>query len=235
VRTFMPSGEKVRRIKPPCFIQLTELKELARLVCAFERAALPVFYWEIEGNRQMATQLDLFMGRPIFYFAKANEFRHYLGYRNSAGVEDIALSDSTMNPAYLYSPVIALKRLPSIFVKGMNDTRRTTEKFLSIEVSNLASLAKVGAYKVLFEEPPLPLFTFSSNNQWIIGAFTRIDEYEEASIFFYTTLDEPPSHSFLKYAVQRTTDTCFTNRIDEHGYVFLKVIKLMDVHPMVSV
>ncbi|MEM4298246.1 MAG: hypothetical protein QW815_07760, partial [Nitrososphaerota archaeon] len=96
-------------------------------------------------------------------------------------------------------------------------------------------LAKVGSYKVYYEEPPLPFFAFPYLDRWILGTFARMDEYEEASTFFYMTLSTPPPKSFIKYSSQRTGVTSFTNNIDEHGYIYLKVIRLRSQHPLVDI
>jgi len=105
---------------------------------------------------------------------------------------------------------------------------------MSIEVENLISLLKVGTYKMLFEEPPLPLFAFRNGNDWILGAFTRIDEYEEASMFFYTKMKEEPPAGFVRYSPSSIQSTGFSRRTDEHGFVYVKVIKLSEKHPLVQ-
>lgn len=229
----MPRAASTKRIKSPYFIELAEQKDLARLVCAFERVPLPVLYFETEQDKRMAAQLDLFMGRPILYYVKVNDFKHYLGYRNSSGIEEVVFSDSTTSPTYIYAPIIFTKRLPSIFYDTSSEAKE--ERYLSVEVKDLNSLAKVGSYKVYYEEPPLPFFAFPSRDRWVLGTFTRMDEYEEASMFFYMSLDAPPPKSFVRYSSQRTSETTFTNRVDEHGYVYLKVIKLVSQHPLVDV
>ena len=67
--------------------------------------------------------------------------------------------------------------LPKIFKDGLEHLKGNIEKFIPIKLKDLESLVKIGAYKMLFEEPPLPLYLFQSNKHNILGAFTRIDEY----------------------------------------------------------
>ncbi|TLY02634.1 MAG: hypothetical protein E6K95_05270 [Thaumarchaeota archaeon] len=98
----------------------------------------------------------------------------------------------------------------------------------------MGSLVKVGAYKMLFEEPPLPLFGFKSGATWILGAFARIDDYEEASLFFYTRMSGEPPAGFVRYSPAKTTETAFSKKTDEHGFVYIKVVKLAEKHPLVQ-
>ncbi|MGQ9469703.1 MAG: hypothetical protein ACUVTD_07810 [Nitrososphaerales archaeon] len=224
----------LRRIKPPCFVELSDLKNLARLSCAFEKTPIPIFSFEYNNDAYLATQIDIFMGRPIFYYIKAKEEKQFLGYKNSGGVEEIISSDSPSFPAYIYAPIIHLKKLPKLFQKGLEPVKGKMDKFLSIQVKDIVSLAKVSSYKVLFEEPPLPLFSFKSDGKNVIGAFTRIDEIDENSIFFYIIVDELPIHNFLKYSALKVGEVGFTNRVDEHGNIYIKMIKLANDHPLVE-
>ncbi|MBI4258029.1 MAG: hypothetical protein HY619_03655 [Thaumarchaeota archaeon] len=231
----MPSTGRSQKIKAPFFIEVKDLKDLARLACAFERAPLPIFAFEVEGDLRLCVQLDIFMGRPIFYYVKGQHSQHFLGYRNISGTEDVVLTDSASNPVYMYSPIIAIKKSPRVFEKGSQRKEANTKKVLCSEVQNLASLAKVCSYKTIFEEPPIPLFFFDEDGKHVLGAFTRIDDYEEASIFFYMLLNESPSSQFLRFSSSNVTSTGFTGRIDEHGYVFIKIIRLVQEHPLVEI
>lgn len=224
----------LRRIKPPCFVELSDLKNLARLTCAFEKMSIPIFSFEHDNDAYLATQIDIFMGRPIFYYVKAREEKQFLGYKNSGGVEETISSDSPLFPAYIYAPIIHLKKLPKLFQKGFEPVKGKLDKFLSIQVKDIVSLAKVSSYKVLFEEPPSPLFSFKSDGKNIIGAFTRVDEIDENSIFFYIIVDELPVYNFLKYSALKVGEASFTNRVDEHGNIYIKIIKLADSHPLVE-
>ncbi|MEM2873190.1 MAG: hypothetical protein QXD82_03360 [Nitrososphaerales archaeon] len=224
----------LRRIKPPCFVELSDLKDLARLTCAFEKMPIPIFSFHYNNEIYLSTQLDIFMGRPIFYYVKAKEEKQFLGYKNSGGIEETISVDSPLFPTYIYAPVIRLEKLPKLFQKGFESIKDKMEKSLSIQVRDLASLAKVSSYKVLFEEPPLPLFSFKSDDSNIIGAFTRIDEIDENSIFFYTTLQEMPIYNFLKYSASKVGEVGFTNKVDEHGNIYIKTIKLARKHPLVE-
>ncbi|MBI2184935.1 MAG: hypothetical protein HYU39_08265 [Thaumarchaeota archaeon] len=229
----MPTARRPQKIKPPIFIQVQDLKDLARLACAFERAPLPIFAFEVECSLRLCLQLDIFMGRPIFYYIHGQQ-HHFLGYRNTGGTEEAILTDSASNPAYIYSPIIAIKKPPKIFEKGSGRQQERSRKVLCSEVQDLASLAKVCSYKTIFEEPPIPLFSFTKEGKHILGAFTRIDDYEEASIFFYIILNAPPPTQFLRFSSSNIANTGFAGRIDEHGYIFIKIIRLTQEHPLIE-
>jgi hypothetical protein len=228
-----------REVKPPVFIEAESLNDVARLVCALERAPLPLFSIKNMGKTMIASQLDLFLGIPVFYFAYGNEVKHFLGYRTTQNGEEVTLIDSPANTALIHAPIIEIVKMPQVFQNGLKDAgspkKLDAQKFLSLEVKDLISLVKVASYKILFEEPPLPIFAFPSPNlgKWCIGAFTRIEDYEEASIFFYYEQERRPDQNFVRYSMTKA-DATFTNRTDEHGYVYIKVIRLKQPHPLVE-
>jgi hypothetical protein len=218
------------RVGGACFVELDSLVELGRLSCALERAPFPLFAFKQGGSIRIAAQADLYMGTPIFYFFDADKAGEFLAYRNSGDGEDVQLVPAANNASYLYAPIIRINKMPP----PLSPKKEFTEKFMSVEVQDLASLVKVGTYKMLFEEPPLPLFAFKNGDGWIIGTFARIDDYEEASIFFYAKMKEQPQSGFVKYSPDKLGETSFVKRTDEHGFYYIKVVKLVAAHPLVQ-
>lgn len=225
----MPKKDE-RKLGGACFIKLASLTELGRLSCALERAPFPLFAFKHGDWIRIAAQADLYFGTPIFYYTDGDQTGEFLAYRNSNEGEDVQLLPAANNASFLYAPVIKVAKMPA----GLDPKKEHAEKFTSIQVEDLASLVKVGTYKMLFEEPPLPLFSFKDEVGWVLGTFARIDDYEEASIFFYTRADAEPTTGFVRYAPDKIQETAFTKRTDEHGFNLVKVIKLAEKHPLVQ-
>ena len=229
-----------RTLKPPAFIELENLKELSRLTCALERAPLPVFALKNHdsvGGFLLSTQLDLFAGASVFYYAQSEVVKQFLGYKTTGIGEEIGLVDYPSNPTMLYAPIIEVVKFPPIFEKALNErTPYSGPKFLSLQVKDVMSIVKVASYKVMFEEPPLPMFAFptSKADSWVIGSFTRIEEYEEASIFFYCQAEKRPEQNYVGYSTSKS-QAFLTNRTDEHGNMYVKIIRLKEPHPLVEI
>jgi hypothetical protein len=219
-----------KQLTGACFVRVSGLSELGRLSCALERAPFPLFATNNGKSVRIAAQADLFMGIPIFYYAESEKGGEFLAYRNSGEIEETVLVDSPVNPSYIYAPLINVVKMPRV----LESASTFEDKFAAVEVENLPSLVKVAAYKMLFEEPPLPLFAFKNGTSWVIGTFARIDDYEEASLFFYTRSEKEPSSGFVRYATSKIGDTAFSRRTDEHGFIYVKVIKLAEKHPLVE-
>ena len=223
-----------KNLRPATFIELETLSDLARLACALERAPLPTFTSKDGDSFRISTQLDFFVGSPVFYYAKVSDSKQFLGYRTVAATEEITLVDLPTNPSMVYAPIIEVLKFPKAFEHGSGAKKTTSPKFLSLQVKDLMGLIKVATYKIMFEEPPLPIFAFpSEDGKWIVGAFTRIEEFEEASIFFYYVQDKRPEENFVGYSTARA-QAFFTNRTDEHGNLFVKIIRLKNRHPLVD-
>jgi hypothetical protein len=231
-----------KSIRPPVFIQAESLNEIARLVCAMERTPLPLFAIKNGSQNMIATQLDLFAGVPVFYYSHSSEVKRFLGYRATQNGEEISLVNSPTNPVLIHAPIIDIVKLPPIFEKGLFDSLSHAKyegpKFLSVKVKDLVALVQVASYKMLFEEPPLPIFAFpfadgEGRKKWKVGTFTRIEEYEEASIFFYLEQEEKIEQNFVRYSVGKA-EASLTNRTDEHGYIFIKIIRLGESHPLIE-
>jgi len=217
-----------KKVGAAIFTELLDLKELGRLACALERVPMLVFSFPSKEGLRLAVHVDTYFNRPVFYYSTADKSGHFLEYRNSAGLEEVRISNT---PSFiLYTPIVSVQKLSKDFEQNEG---RKLEKIPSIEVADLVSLAKVGAYRMLFEESPLPIFTYRADGGWVAGVFTRLDEFDETSIFFYCWLDKEPSGRFIKYSTN-SSELSYTDRLEEHGYVYLKVIRLKVPHPLVS-
>jgi len=223
-------GAAPRRIVGACFVELESLTDLARLSCAFERAPFPIFMSKEGSKYRLAVQTDLFMGIPIFYHIEVEKGGEFLAYKSSGEVEEALLVEAALNPSYMYAPIVHVLKLPRVLERRHGFKAR----FLAAQVSDLANLMKIASYKMLYEEPPLPLYTFKNGTSWIAGCFARLDDFEEASLFFYARLDKQPPSGFVRYSAAKLGDTDFSKRIDEHGSIYVKVVRLKEKHPLVE-
>lgn len=216
------------------FIQLSGLKELGRLTCALEKTPPPTLFFNWKKKPYLAVQFDTLERRPIFYYV-ASEAAEFLGYKISGNDEEVILTNHASNSAFVYSPIISLEDLPPSYEKGLKEgTKKIGNKYSSVRVRDLNSLSKIAAYKVLFEEPPLPVFRFSYKKEDVLGVFTRLDDLDEASIFFYLKIGPRVNASFIRYSSAKANGATLTNSVGDHGYIFIKVIEVLGSHPLVA-
>lgn len=215
--------------KLPHYVEVTDRIEFSRLVCALERVPRTSFSFEHEGKPVLAVQMDLLKERPVIYYTHEEKRGHYISYGFKIGKEDSDILNTITNSTYLYSPIIRVKTLPP----SLKQETKTEDLnyYEPLELEDLESLAKL-SYG--FEEAPFPLFAFPNGDKWMVGVFMNFNESDEVSYFCYVTLDKEPPNPFLKYSSQNGLEPSFTPSVSEHGYSYLKVIKLKDKHPLVK-
>jgi hypothetical protein len=235
------------KVKPPYYVEVYSLNDFGRFVCALERTPMPTFSLSLNSDQILAVQADIMDTRPIIYFVTNNTITQgqYLAYRISGGSEEIRIVDSVNNPSFVYSPIINIKKLPSSMSK-MNARRSRKSGYTAIKLMDVYSLAKVAAYKSIYDEPPLPIFLFPKNESvdnnrppntphtFIMGTTINLTETDSLSYFYYITTREEPKYSYLRFSSQSPEQPTFSNRIDEHGYIYLKIIKLVHAHPLID-
>lgn len=221
-------------LKAPCYIELADVKDFGRLVCALERTPLPAFSLQFNKREVLAAQTDIINGRSVIYYAEnGSKDGQYLAYRVSNGIEEVLLTGSVDNPTFIYSPILKVDRFPRALARSAKIDKKSG--YTVIKLKDLASLAKVAAYKTIYDEPPLPLFLFKERGgRIILGATMSATDNETVSYFYYVVLSEEPKEPFLRYSSQRIEQPTFSTRLDEHGYIYLKVIRLAADHPLVK-
>jgi hypothetical protein len=214
--------------KLPTYVQVADRVEFSRLVCALERVPRTSFAFEHDGKPILAVQMDLLKERPIIYYAINEKSGHYISYGFKTGKEESDIVNTITNPTYLYSPIVRVKSLPPSL---RQDDKPQDLSYEPLELEDLASLAKL-SYG--FEEAPFPLFAYSNGSKWLVGVFMNFNESDEVSYFCHVTLDKEPPNPFLKYSSQNGAEPSFVPTVSEHGYSYLKIIKLKGKHPLVK-
>jgi hypothetical protein len=140
--------------------------------------------------------------------------------------------DTASNPLFVYSPIINIEKLPPIMEKSSRKSKKVS--YTKVMLRDLDSLAKIAAYKTLYDEPPLPIIFFENkkNRTYTLGTTITFMETESLTYFYYVNIESEPAN-FLKYSTQRSEKPSFTNSIENHGYIYLKIIKLAKEHPLV--
>lgn len=154
----------------------------------------------------------------------------YLSYSAKAGKEDCDVVNSTKAISN-YAPIIHLSSLPSNF--NINP-KKIEDKFKTIQVEDLGSLARLTYDPELPDEPDLTLFLFPLKEKWVIGYITSIELEEVLYFFNYLILDKEPTKPFLQYSLIDTKNPVFTDRF-QHGYPYLPIIKLKNSHAIFGV
>ena len=139
--------------------------------------------------------------------------------------EQTEIVDSTSDASRLYSPIVKIKTLPSTLRPGNG----TLDRYEPIELEDLSSLAKL-TYG--FEENPFPLFLFPHKDNWLIGVFMNFTE-DGTSYFCHVVLNKDPQKPFLKFT-NNNSEPDFVESPTEHGFSYVKIIKLKDTHPLVD-
>jgi hypothetical protein len=212
--------------KLPRYIQVNSTLEFSRLVCALERAPRVSFLHDYDGKKILSVQMDVLKEKPIVYYTPLENIGHYLCYGLKSGKEESEIVNTTTDTSKLYSPIVRIKSLPKTLKPGNG----TLDRYQPIELEDMSSLAKLTWG---FEEIPFPLFLFPHNDKWLIGVFMNFND-EGTSYFCHVVLDSDPQKPFMKFSSTNVSEPVFVENPSEHGYSYVKIIKLKDTHPLVN-
>jgi hypothetical protein len=170
--------------------------------------------------------MDILKEKPIVYYTPLENHGHYLCYGLKGGKEESDIVDSTSDASKLYSPIIKIKSLPKTLKPGNG----TLDRYQPIELEDVSSLAKLTWG---FDEVPFPLFLFPHNDKWLLGVFMNFND-EGTSYYCHVVLNNDPEKPFLKFSSTNGSEPTFVDNPSEHGFSYIKIIKLKDTHPLVD-
>jgi hypothetical protein len=234
-------------LKSPIYIKLKSLNDFARLVCSLERIPIPIYEYNYQNTDIFAAQLDTLNGHSITYYVdniNSGE-NQYLSYKINNNNEEAVMVNSIKDTSALYSPIIKLSVPPQQFLKPAKIG--ATTKYTGIGLRDLFSLSKLVAFHTIYEESTLPLFLFPKtessdldlsdkkfNIKYVLGSHLNLTDSSDTNFFYYVILEQEIEKYFMKFSMQKSTPPSFSNHIDEHGFIYLKIIKLHDIHPLVK-
>lgn len=235
-------------LKSPIYIKLKTLNDFARLVCSLERVPSPIYEYKYQGDDVLAVPLDSLNGRSIIYYVNNTQINQnqYLLYKISNNIEEAYLVENVRDTSALYSPIIKVSSPPLSFIKPSKIT--ATSRYTGVGLRDLLSLSKLVAFRTIYEESTIPLFLFPKNlndrssidhgqhmSIQILGTPMSMLDSAETNYFYYVFINENVDKCFLKFSIQKSSHPAFSNHIDEHGFIYLKVIQLDTPHPLVKV
>jgi hypothetical protein len=234
-------------LKSPIYIKLKSLNDFARLVCSLERIPIPIYEYNYQNTDIFSAQLDTLNGHSITYYVdniKSGE-NQYLSYKINNNIEEAVMVDSIKDTSALYSPIIKLSVPPQSFLKPAKIG--PTTKYTGIGLGDLFSLSKLVAFHTIYEESTLPLFLFPKTEssdldlldkefkmRYVLGSHLNLTDSSDTSYFYYVLLEQEIEKYFMKFSMQKSTAPSFSNHIDEHGFIYLKIIKLHDMYPLIK-
>ena len=211
-------------IQSQCFVELSSFNDLARFVCAFREYPLRVFSHEFNGTRVLSSSITLANTLLLFY-TPMTKFGRYISYNATGGKEYCDIVESTKNIS-TYAPIIHLESEISALP---TETEKISDKFHSIRVKDLGSLARLTYDPEFPDEANLALYSIPHNNTWVIGYLTSLEMDEVFYQFNYVELDSEPMKPFVKYQGREGKDPELSDTF-EHGFSYLSIIKIKNEH-----
>lgn len=218
--------------RAPYYLEVCTISDFGRLVCAFERAPLLTFSFVKGHDHVLATQIDFLDNVPVIYYVKYANEGQFLAYRHSGGIEEVTIVNSVSNPVYMYSPIISIEKFPRAFYRTSKVSKNAG--YVPIKLKDLNSLAKIASYKMIYDEAPLPLFVYEQHTKFVIGTPVTLGESDNLSYFYYITMTDKPLSYFVKYASQKNMVACMSDSLEEHGYIYIKLVNLATPNPLVK-
>lgn len=212
----------------PRYIEVGSALEFSRLVCALEHTPRVSFLHDHGGRPVLSTRVDLLKDKPIMYYApfEGNGSAHYLSYGLRGGREESRAVGAAGDASSAYSPIVRIKSLPASLRQGGG----SADMYHPIVLEDMASLVRLSC---LGEDAPFPVFAFPRGAKWLVGVFMMFDE-EGESYFCHVCGDEEPGGPFLRFSANDGGAPSFADAPADHGYAYVKVIRLREAHPLVD-
>jgi hypothetical protein len=208
-------------------VEVSSINDIARLAGALERVPKPILALKYEGGYKFMVHGDQVLDFSIFFYTVSNDKSQYLAYELDSKGERVELVEGIGEHGRVYLPIISISKVPKFFDGGKGE--RLSSLMEPIEVEDLPSLVKLSMYKLYYDEVAVPLFVSEEGDGWYIGSVVQIGEADGSAFYFYTRLGpKAPSGNFLRVDPSKIKELDFKAGIGEHGYYYIKLIKLKD-------
>lgn len=204
-------------------MDVESLLDLARFAAALERLPRSIISFKEGGGYRMAVLVGELDETLAFLTTTSEEVDQFLRYEVGASGEKAEFVEKRRDHSSNYIPMINLAERPDFLKckKGLIPPLKP------VKLSDLASLVKLAMYKLYYDECPIPLYLSREDDGLHLGAMTKITEGGEDVYYFHTRVDEVEGN-FLKVNISDIRDIKFSKGIGEHGFLYMKIIRLRD-------
>lgn len=204
-------------------VEVFDLLELARFAAALERLPRTILSFREGGSYIMAVLMEELEEAWAFLTARSNRTGQFLMYEAGTLGERIEFVNKIRDYSASYIPVIGLAERPEFLKckKGLIPPLKP------VKVDDLTSLVKLAIYKLHYDELPVSLYLSKEDDGLHLGAMAKITERNRNIYYFHTKVEEAEG-GFLKVSTADVREVKFSKGVGEHGFLYIKVIKLKD-------
>lgn len=226
----MDGTQKIINVDPPRLdrmdyisVEVEDLLELARFAAALERLPRTILSFREEGGYLMAVLMEELEEAWAFLITRSERTGQFIMYEAGASGEIVEFVDKVRDYSASYIPVIGLAERPEFLKckKGLIPPLKP------VKVDGFTSLIKLAIYKLHYDEFPVSLYLSKEEDGLHLGAMVKITEGNGDTYYFHTKVEEAEG-GFLKINRTDIRDVRFSKGIGEHGFLYIKVIKLKD-------
>ena len=127
-------------------------------------------------------------------------------------------------------PIIHVLKLPSI----LEHKKEFHQKFLAAEVADLASPRQACHVQDALRRAAAAGLLLQERDELDSRRLREARRLRGGLPLLLHRIKEEPSTGFIKYSPSNLAETGFSKRTDEHGFYYVKVIKLAEKHPLVE-
>ena len=171
----------------------------------------------------MAVLMEELEDTWAFLTARSERTGQFIMYEAGTSGEKIEFVNRVRDYSASYIPVIGLAERPEFLKckKGLIPPLKP------VKVDDLTSLVKLAIYKLHYDEFPVPLYLSREGDGLHLGAMVRLTEGNEDTYYFHTKV-EGADGGFLKVSTTDVREVKFSKGVGEHGFLYIKVIRLKD-------
>ncbi len=202
-------------------VEVESLLDLGRFAAALERLPRTILSIRKGEGYKMAIFVEELDDTLIFLEGRSERSSQFLMYEATSVEDRIEFVEKVREYAASYIPVIQLAEEPE-FLKGK---KGFVPPLRPVKVESLTDLVKLALYKLHYDESPVPLYLSEEEDGHHLGAIVKVVEGEGPSYYFHAEV-EGTEGGFLKVNTADVRDVKFSKGVGEHGYLYIKVIKL---------
>lgn len=224
----MPKIKKEKEENKVLYMKVASIENVCRRVCNFDFTSDTLILSKFQAGSRLIYFAERTDSTQIAYYANTSEVDGMIVYEpGGEGVaERASFTSKTDLPNKYYISILRadLEHLPATEVLNEKEVH-------IIKVNNPIDLVGAAIRKASRDETMASIYSFESDGKKIIAAFNVLDSLSnDKLVFYYSVIAGKRPENFARYDY-RNNSLDFSNTIDDHAYMYAKIIHLVQPFP----
>ncbi len=230
----MSDTKKKKSGQKAAYVKLASLSDLCRLACGFDYSTEMLILSKFKGENRLMLPGERIENNLILYYVNVKDNVNIVKYmpQSETHEEEVSFANEIEPSEITGQHGVYYIHVLHVDLSRIDECKTIEEKKINLlKTGGIIDIIKGSIRDIEKNEKVGHVYSFQYKGNTIVGAFNILEEFcDDKDNFYYAVEKKGTKNAFIRYDY-KTDNAEFTDKLDEHTYIYIKLINLAEPFP----